>query len=221
MPYYAVRITHPYSTVLRIVSSWSTQVEKMAVYEHYGKDDPDRKSDEQKAHCHLVLFNTRVAKKQLRNLASDAVGSSNVKGNELMAFKDWDKSDYEKDVPIACVYMTKGHHEPQYLQGYTKEDANKWKQEWVEHPKNVKLSKDEELYYGFLDQWVKDHWQESIYDFIEVKKAIWNYCKKQLGIIVNQGFINKYNMICRTFYSEQPCKHPGKETADTMFKNII
>jgi len=221
MPYYAIRISHSYSVVNRIVSSWATKVEKMVVYEHYGEGDSDRTAETQKVHCHLVLFNTRVDKKQLRNLSADAIGSENVKGNELMAFKEWKQDDYTKNDPVACIYMTKGHHDPKYLQGYTSIDAERWKKAWVKPSEHVKISNDEKLYNLFLDLWVKDHWQEEIYDFLEVKKAIWHYCKSTLGICVNQGFINKYNMLCRTFYSEQPCKHPGKETVEQIFKPII
>lgn len=117
MPNYSffVRITYPYSHIQALVSMWGLKCEKLAVYEHEGEKT-------QKVHCHLVVMNSCVDKKQLRNIGSKYC---DLKGNENASFA---KLDSERK-PL--VYMTKGVLDPKYLKTFTKEEAQTWKEQWV------------------------------------------------------------------------------------------
>ena len=63
MPHYAVRITHSYEVAKPIVHLWAMKCEKILAYEHLGERTG-------KIHIHLLLVNTSVDKKQLRNIAA-------------------------------------------------------------------------------------------------------------------------------------------------------
>jgi hypothetical protein len=126
MPHYAVRITHAYSVAQKIVAAWALKSERMAVFEHEGEKTG-------KIHIHLALYGTSVDKKQLRNIAAATLIP--VKGNENMAFEEWDglENNY-------CYYMTKGHIDASYLLKYTQVDVEQWKSNWVEPKVYKKVS---------------------------------------------------------------------------------
>ena len=63
MPHYAVRITHSYEVAKPIVHLWAMKCEKILAYEHLGERTG-------KIHIHLLLVNTSVDRKQLRNIAA-------------------------------------------------------------------------------------------------------------------------------------------------------
>jgi len=132
MPHYAVRVTHSYEACKKMVALWALQCERMVVYEHQGEKT-------KKVHIHMALYNSRVAKKQLRNIAADT--GLPVKGNENMSFKEWDAHPDNY-----CYYMTKGKHDPSYLLHYTKDDADTWKQAWVPPAEYHKVTAWEHLY---------------------------------------------------------------------------
>lgn len=111
---YFVRITRPFSDLSGLVHTWSQRCDKMVVYEHIGDQT-------EKTHIHMVVYKPDVCKKQLKNL----VPTYNLNGN-----KDWSFKEYDGD-ETAMVYMTKGSLEPKFIKGYTIEDADHWKSQYV------------------------------------------------------------------------------------------
>lgn len=115
MPHsYAVRITYPKETVRHVINVWTTQCEKVAAFEH---------TDAKKVHCHLLIINSRIEKKQLRNIASKC--GVDLKGNANMSFKAYDENE------TYITYMTKGVFSPFYLQGFTQEECEEAKKQWT------------------------------------------------------------------------------------------
>lgn len=112
---YAVRITYPKENVKHIISVWSTECEKLVAFEH---------TDAKKVHSHLLIINSRICKKQLRNLAAKC--GVDVKGQANMSFTKYDANT------TYLVYMTKGKFLPYYLQGFTQEECEEAKKQWVE-----------------------------------------------------------------------------------------
>jgi len=111
---YAVRITYGKEIVKHIISVWSTQCEKIVAFEH---------TDAKKIHSHLLIIGSRICKKQLRNLARNC--GVDVKGNANMSFKAYDENE------TYITYMTKGKFSPYYLQGFTQDECEEAKKQWV------------------------------------------------------------------------------------------
>lgn len=131
---YAVRISHPAEIVVRICSLWALRSKRIACYEH----DDDGATN---LHCHVIIEEADVEKKQLRNIAK---GVANVNGNRLMSFR----SEYDGD-ERGFSYMTKGKYEPAYLHGWTQEDHSKWKAAWVPPTEYVKQTHWRKIYDKF------------------------------------------------------------------------
>lgn len=208
--YYAVRLTHAYLDVgKRIINAWATKVQKIAVFEHYGEGDTDRTSPVQKTHIHVLLYGCSVAKKQLRNIAQTATNADAVRGNESMAFKEWESSDYQLVIPRAGVYATKGKHDAKYLQGYTIDDVNKWKAEWVapqQYVKNI-VSPSELIYNQFVEEIGPN---EDVLGYLKTK------CKKFVHArcrIWDQKAMNMYKMLMRSYIFDYKISIPEDETA--------
>ena len=135
MPHYAIRVTHSYDVMQRVVAAWAMKCSKMVVYEHIG-------GKTEKIHIHLAIYNTNVSKKQLRNIG---IGLGlQLKGNEWMSCKEWDgmPADY-------CHYMTKGQLDPSYVLGYSQEETDDWKSKFVPHSEYVKETTWTKLYKDF------------------------------------------------------------------------
>lgn len=134
MPSYFVRITHAYEIAKPIIHEWATRCDSMLVYEH----SQATKTSKGKTHIHVILVNTSVDKKQLRNIA--AATKIPVKGNENMSFKAYDGANK----PI--TYMSKGKVDPMYNKGYEVDVIEAAKAAWVEPEEYVKESPWEQLY---------------------------------------------------------------------------
>jgi len=134
MPSYFVRITHAYEIAKPIVTLWAMRCDSMLVYEHSQATGTARGQ----THIHIILVNTSVDKKQLRNLA--ATTNVPTKGNENMSFKAYDGGNK----PI--TYMSKGKIDPMYNKGYDSSAVESAKAEWVEPKDYVKASPWKALY---------------------------------------------------------------------------
>jgi len=134
MPSYFVRITHAYEIAKPIIHEWALRCDKMLAYEH----SQDTGTAKGQTHIHLLLTNTSVDKKQLRNIA--AATKIPVKGNENMSFKAYDGDT----TPI--TYMTKGKISPSYNKGYSDEELLLYKSRWVEPQDYVKPNPWQKLY---------------------------------------------------------------------------
>lgn len=111
---YACRITYGKEVVKHIAAIWALQCEQLVAFEH---------TDTAKIHCHLLIINSRVEKKQLRNLSRNC--GVDVKGNANMSFKAYDSNE------TYLVYMTKGQFSPFYLLGFTQDQCEEAKKQWV------------------------------------------------------------------------------------------
>lgn len=143
---YAVRVSYPYvspgmdspstdgegvigilrTSVRSIVNMWSTHVQRMVVYEH----DDDGAN---RIHCHLMLEGVRISKKRLQQLASEVCNvtvQSTVRGQRASSLMSFRSKDYDGNI-AGFSYCTKGKYDPKYIQGWTAEDAQRWKEAWV------------------------------------------------------------------------------------------
>lgn len=188
MPNYAVRITHSYDDCKRVIGLWALRCDKMLVYEHEGEKTG-------KAHIHIALCNTNIDKKQLRNIATNA--GLPVKGNENCSFKDWDlESTY-------MSYMTKGKHDPSYNKGYSSEEVNLFRSNWVEPTVYAKKDpKDVALYAA---------WQCHHEEFYLVRRSAMEFVNQNVCPVWNANAINVYKMLVRTYLFQHPMIRIPKE----------
>lgn len=128
------RITRSYSDLSGAYRSISLLCDKLLIFEH----EPDE--DVKKVHCHFVAehnCSTKTLKNTIQaNLPFGMVLNGN--GDWSMPENNWDK-DHK-----TITYMTKGHLEPKYNQGYTEEQINNARALWVEmtpdeEPAEIKL----------------------------------------------------------------------------------
>jgi hypothetical protein len=106
---------------------------RLVAYEH----DDDGANN---LHCHLVIEESEVEKKQLRNIANSII---DVKGPK-MSFR----SEYDGD-ERGFSYMTKGKYSPIYILGWTMDDHDVWKSHWVPPKDYVKQTYWRKLYDKF------------------------------------------------------------------------
>jgi len=140
MPHYAVRVTHSWLQAQSIVHLWALRADKVLVYEHSKATFTAR----DKTHIHMLLVNTSIDKKQLRNLAKETVVP--VKGNENMSFKM-----AEEPFGKYITYMTKGLLQPVYNKGFDPEELERYRLEWVDPNEYKKETPWSKLY----EQWVE------------------------------------------------------------------
>jgi len=127
-----VLIPHPRREVRSIVAVWATQVQRMVVYEH----DDDGAN---RIHCHIMLEGARVSKKRLQQLASEVCntqmpGAEGQRARSLMSFRS---KGYDGNI-AGFSYCTKGKYDPKYIQGWTAENAQRWKEAWVAPEQHVR-----------------------------------------------------------------------------------
>lgn len=127
-----VRITRPYCDLSGIVAQWAMRCDKLVVYEHIG-------GKTEKTHIHAAIFKARCDKKTLKN----AYSHLRLSGNEDHSWKSWD----EDLTPI--TYMTKGVLQPSYLMGFSRDEIDVLKAQWVEPKDYVKRTCWQKLYEDF------------------------------------------------------------------------
>lgn len=206
---YAVRITHSYEQCKNLVTSWSYQCKKMLVYEHVG-------SVTEKVHIHLVIEESEVTKKWLRELGTRQ--GVDLKGNKNCSFKPYDGN------VRALVYMTKGVLDPKFNKGYSDQDIAHWKSLWEDKPK----SRDQAIY---DDVFGDDEYNEEMYTewketnpedpqdlhhkFKWVKSLSYKRALMNNGFIVNIKTINEYKMLVYTYCARHNIFIPD----DPVFKH--
>lgn len=194
MESYAVRITHPQTTVQHIIATWATQCEKIVAFEH---------TDKPKIHSHLLIINTRIGKKQLRNIAANC--GVNVKGNENMSFKAYDQNTRY------LVYMSKGQFTPYYLQGFTRDECDAAKALWV--PNQKKENPQQRIYNRFetdLSLYCED-FRKALSTALDLKQPLdyvrfdfvrskaWRFSFAECDQIANHKTSNLYKMLVNTY----------------------
>lgn len=200
MPDYAVRISYAYDMVASLVSAWALRSKTMAVYEHTA-------AEAERVHVHLVMTGTNVDKKQLRNIGSNFVS---LKGNELCSFKEFTGEER------AYVYMTKGIHDPKYLLGFTKEQADEWKSKWKPEKKVEKVDKWTKIYMQFVDsQTAGIQYEETqAAQLFELKKLGRFFVLNVLGKTWTVDGINIYKMLVRTYCYDNEISIPSNDKLD-------
>lgn len=141
MPHYAVRVTHSWLQAQCIAYLWALRADKVLVFEH----SQETKTARDKTHIHMLLVNTSIDKKQLRNLAKET--NVPTKGNENMSFKMADEP-FVKYI----TYMSKGVLQPKYNKGWTPEELEEYRLLWVDPNEYKKETAWSKLY----DVWVKE-----------------------------------------------------------------
>lgn len=209
---YAVRITHPAEIVKRICSLWALRSKRLVCYQH----DDDGASN---IHCHIIIEEADIEKKQLRNIASEV---ADVKGNSRMSFrKEYDGAEQ------GFSYMTKGKYNPVYLHGWTVDDHEKWKAAWVEPAEYVKQTHWRKL----IDKFKKEEtiseiqgyaaamqaWYSSAtaivpqrYDWVAIQKQIAKWVFKQHQGIWDPKAAKDYQVIKDTLFIEMGYKFPDR-----------
>jgi len=135
MPHYAVRVTHAWLQAQSVAHNWALRADKVLVYEH----SQQTKTAKGKTHIHMLLVNTSIDKKQLRNIAKETTVPT--KGNENMSFKM-----AEEPFGIYITYMTKGVLQPVYNKGFTPEELEQYRQNWTPPSEYVKETPWSKLY---------------------------------------------------------------------------
>lgn len=120
-------------SVRSIVAVWATHVQRMVVYEH--NDDGANR-----VHCHIMIEGSRISKKRLQQLAGEVCHTTahnpGHRKSSLMSFRT---KEYDGNI-AGYAYVTKGKYDPKYIQGWTAEEAQGWKEAWVapaEHQKRT------------------------------------------------------------------------------------
>lgn len=135
MPHYAVRVTHSWLQAQSIAHTWALRADKVLVYEHSQETQTAR----DKIHIHMLLVNTSIDKKQLRNLAKET--NVPTKGNENMSFKM-----AEEPFTKYITYMSKGVLNPVYNKGFTTEELEEYRLLWIEPANYFKKNAYAKLY---------------------------------------------------------------------------
>jgi len=216
MPHYAVRITHSYDVAKSIVHLWAMKCEKLLAYEHLGERTG-------KIHIHLLLVNTSVDKKQLRNIA--ATTKIPVSGNEWMSFKVADLD------PTYITYMSKGEIDPSYNKGFEAVHIDEYKQKWVKLNSAVKLTEDDKVIEGWIDYYENELCVENPEEFTLTQKPDFFALRRECKLYVWNNFIKgrypkwnrdgkyKYRMLMDTEIYKRNVKIPdAREPQFDMWK---
>ena len=130
----AIRISYPYEKVKQIIRFWSAHCQKIACYEH----DDDGAA---RIHCHLHVEGCRVTIKRLQQLAGESGvpitvpnPDSTKRACSMMSTR---QAKYDFNI-AGYAYLTKGKYNPSYIQGFTPEECEKWKNAWVPVEEHVK-----------------------------------------------------------------------------------
>lgn len=181
-----IRITHPWETVKELITTkWALYCETVVVYQHDADEQVNR------THVHMVLRKMKVCRKRLKQLAVEAY--VDLVGNTNCAMEIADKNTE------TYTYMTKGHLEPVFLQGYPKEESDKWKAAWKEGS-DYNKSKLRHIYDKFYPDACKTkNWEQ-------LKKAAWLHLSthryKSLDMVGTQYFFDCYKSLCLTYITE-------------------
>ena len=138
MPHYAVRVTHSWQQAQCIAYLWALRADKVLVFEH----SQETKTAKGKTHIHMLLVNTNIDKKQLRNLAKQTQVPTH--GNENVSFKM-----AEEPFTKYITYMSKGVLQPKYNKGWTPEELEEYRLLWVEPNEYVKETSWSKLYEAY------------------------------------------------------------------------
>lgn len=122
----AIRLTYPYEDVKEFFRRFDT----CAVYQHDADEEVSR------THIH-ALVETACSTDTLKNWLRKIIGS--------VEKSDWSFVAKLKGEPVTdrfITYMSKGKLEPKLVKGFTQEQIDAYRKEWIAHTKPAKGDKD-------------------------------------------------------------------------------
>lgn len=129
IPGMAVRITRPFSDLSGTVRQWALKAERLVVYEH--NDD-----GAERIHCHMLLLGVGCDAERLKQIVKETCPGTIGKGNSFWSFKTKVAKVGQVDdtkCSTFITYMTKGKYDAKYVKGWSEEELEVLKGEWVEN----------------------------------------------------------------------------------------
>lgn len=117
---HACRISRSSVTLEPVWTNWATTSGKVLVYQHEADDEVSVQ------HCHFLIQECSIGEEGLKKRIKPIITLS---GN-----KDWSfvQKEYDGNVERYITYMTKGHLNPVFNQGYDPEYLEYCKSKWVQ-----------------------------------------------------------------------------------------
>lgn len=217
---YAVRITRPYVQLASWVSRVAMVCEKMVVYEH--------NENVSRIHIHAHIWGCADTDDTLKNWLSQTL---NVKVNKSdISFKQKYKpkgSLQSKPIDEGNIsYMSKGKYDPVYNKGYTDDELKVLKEKGFDKKEDLckkKNNNDEGLYNAFCE-YVNVEYEcplPELYEWERIKKIAFAFCRQEVGHVLNANFMNKRNMLLRTWFYDNHSAISADADNSTIFKNWI
>jgi len=135
--HWAVRISLPYDRLSAVCEAYKDKMEGLLVYQH---DEANR------VHCHLLLYNCKITKQRLKQIGLLHLPGTELERNALWSWKQLGNT--QLDVETYICYMSKGHIEPSYIQGFEWKDVERYRMKWVTPTARVTITKGHQ---GYLD----------------------------------------------------------------------
>lgn len=215
---YAVRITREYSQLKSYISRIALVCEKMVVYEH--------NENVSRVHIHAHIWCCSQTDDTLKNWLSQTLGVK-VNKSDISFKQQYKPKGSTQSMPIDdgnISYMSKGKYNPVYVKGYTNEEIEELKAKGFDKKddsyKVKKNSSDEGLYNAFIEYAGSEYHGYEIP--IDVLRALaFNFCRKEVGHCLNANFMNKRNMLLRTYIYDFRSSITGEIDNSVIFKNWI
>jgi len=180
-----IRISHPWETVKLFIEKIKDRCTSVVVYQHDADEDVNR------THCHMVLKDIQVCRKQVLNIMKESL---QLKGNADFATEKCDES------AKPFIYMSKGKLDPVFLKEYSAEQALDWKSQWVEPSEQPKTQTELDLIYEDFCMDMRN---------LPIRLMTWKYlmetayaCVKRKRKWIDQHFFNLRKTIVLTWIDE-------------------
>jgi len=215
---YAVRVSRPYNQLSSWVSRIALVCEKMVVYEH--------NENVSRVHIHAHIWGCSQTDDTLKNWLSQTL-SVKVNKSDISFKQQYKPKGSTQTMPIDdgnISYMSKGKYNPEYVKGYTNEEIEKFKSQGFDKKddshKVKKTSSDEGLYNAFIE-YVGFEFPGSEISIDKLRALAFNFCRKEVGHCLNANFMNKRNMLLRTYIYDFSFAVIGEIDHSIIFKNWI
>jgi len=174
-----IRISYPWENVKLFIEKIGDRCTTVAVYQHDADEDVSR------THCHMVLKDIQVCRKQVLNIMKESL---QLKGNADFATEKCDES------AKPFIYMTKGTLDPVYLKGYSAEQALDWKNLWVEPSDQPKTQNELDVMYAELCETQWKSWKSLTTEAHQIVKRKRKY--------LDQHFFNLKKTLILTYVND-------------------
>lgn len=215
---YAVRITREYSQLLSYIPRIALVCEKMVVYEH--------NENVSRVHIHAHIWGCSQTDDTLKNWLSQTLGVK-VNKSDISFKQQYKPKGSTQSMPIDdgnISYMSKGKYNPVYVKGYTNEEIEELKAKGFDKKddsyKAKKNSSDEGLYNAFIE-YVGSEFTGYEIPIDKLRALAFSFCRKEVGHCLNANFMNKRNMLLRTYIYDFNSAVTGEIDNSIIFKNWI